>query len=70
MFARRGLNLLFHRLQGLHLAAQAVDLVLDAGGLGFGDIALSRSARSMAGRQVAFDAGLDLRHAYWRPWPR
>ena len=40
LVVRRSLNLLFHHLQPLHLTAQAVDLVLDAGGLGFSVVAV------------------------------
>jgi hypothetical protein len=59
LFVRRGLDLLFHRLQGLHLLAQAGDLVLDAGGLGLGDVAVF-AVGPIQGRKVARDAGVDL----------
>jgi len=53
---------LFHRLESLHLPPQAGDLVLDAAGLGFGDVALF-AVSSIQGRQIACDAGVHLLHA-------
>ncbi len=62
LLVRRGLDLLLHRLQGLHLLAQAGDLVLDAGGPGLGDVAVF-AVSPVQGRQVARDAGVDLLQA-------
>ena len=55
----RVLHRLLHRLQRLHLPAQTGDFILDAGGLGLGEVALV-AVGPVQGRQVARDAGVDL----------
>src|ERR1700719_3279501 len=55
------LNRLLHHLQGLHLSAQAGNLLLQSTRLGLGDIALF-AVGSVQRPQVTRDAGLDLLH--------
>jgi hypothetical protein len=59
LLIRCGLNLLRHLLQGLHLATQAGNLLLQPAGLGLGDIALF-AVGPVQCRQVTRDAGVDL----------
>jgi hypothetical protein len=62
LLVRRGLNLLLRLFQGLHLPAQAGDLLGDPLGPGFGDVAVL-AVGPVEGGQVARDAGIDLFHA-------
>src|SRR5215469_2935531 len=55
------LNRLLHHLQGLHLSAQAGNLLLQSDRLGLGDIALF-AVGSVQCSQVPRDAGVDLLH--------
>ena len=55
------LNRLLHHLQGLHLPAQAGNLLLQPDRLGLGDIALF-AVGSVQRSQVTRDAGVDLLH--------
>ncbi|OAP50123.1 hypothetical protein ATC00_09105, partial [Sinorhizobium americanum] len=59
MFVRCGLDLLADLPEGLHLPAQAFDLLLEAHRLGLGDIAVL-PVSSVQVRQIARDAGLHL----------
>jgi hypothetical protein len=61
MLVRRGLNLLFHLLQGLYLSAQSSDLLLDPGRAGLSYVALF-AIRPVQGCEVALDARVDLLH--------
>jgi hypothetical protein len=55
------MNRLLHRLQGLHLSAQAGNLLLQPDRLGLGDIALF-AVGLVQRSQVTRDAGVDLLH--------
>ena len=59
MLVGRGLHLLSHLSDGLHLPAQAFDLLLQAGSLGLGHIVVL-PVGAIERRQVAGNAGLDL----------
>src|ERR1700738_1973512 len=50
-----------HLLQELHLATQAGNLVLDAGCLGFGEIA-SFAFSTVQRHEITHDAGVNLHH--------
>lgn len=56
------LHPLLHRLQSLHLSAQAGDFVLDASGPDFGDIA-HVAVGPVQRRQVAHNACVNLLHS-------
>jgi len=61
LLVRRSLDLLLHRLQGLHLTAKAGDLLGDLLGPGLGDVTVL-AIGMVQGRQVTGDAGVHLLH--------